>query len=141
MGTRAAFWVGDPRDIDAREWLGCLSWDGYPDGHGLVLRDVSDESSFRQAVETLARTEAQQFAHPSQGWPFPWEDDVFLTDYTYAWIAGQVMATCFHSGFRPLEDYLREVPQDEDNPETLPHDVKAPSSYNPEQPDSILIIL
>jgi hypothetical protein len=29
------------------------------------------------------------FARPGEGWPYPWADDIFLTDFTYAFLDGK----------------------------------------------------
>jgi hypothetical protein len=32
MGTRAQFFVGNPQDLEHREFLGTVAWDGRPNG-------------------------------------------------------------------------------------------------------------
>lgn len=140
MGTRAAFWMGDPANLEKREWLGCIAWDGYPN----AFEDLApcNEAGFRMAVMRLADVR-RDFAAPAQGWPFPWADDVFLTDYTYAFFDGKVQTCFFHQPFMPLAQYLAQ--EDDDDAEEVTNDprhvkVPAPAAYNPEQPDSIMII-
>ena len=70
MGTRAAFWVGDPRNLDNREWLGCIAWDGYPNGHPRPLLSAKTEEEFREGVKHIA-VNTKSFATPEKGWPFP----------------------------------------------------------------------
>jgi len=139
MGTRAAFWVGDPRNLDAREWLGCVAWDGYPNNHGFAtLLKASTEEEFRNAVAEIEK-KRDDFAQPSGGWPFPWTGDIFLTDFTYAFFDGVVQVACFHSGFIPADslDGEMEWPEEED-----PTCCNVPSgmNYDRSQPDSIIII-
>lgn len=54
MGTRAAFFVGDARDVENRTWLGCIAWDGYPEGDCSILADAATESAFRALVGRIA---------------------------------------------------------------------------------------
>lgn len=139
MGTRAAFWKGDPRNLEDREWLGCIAFDGYPDGDkvGDVLAAKSLEE-FLAAVQALANTE-DDFSHPSGGWPFPWSDDVFLTDFTYAWFDNAVQASCYHHGFVAADKAVGEDPWPEHDDPTC---CKVPSGkeYDTSQPDSIIIM-
>lgn len=114
MGTRAAFWIGDPR-TENREWLGCVAWDGYPGGDCRNLFEATTEQEFRERIAAM-RASRKDFATPDKGWPFPWSDDVFLTDFTYAWIDGNPVASCFHHGFSGkecLEDGF-EWPEEDD---------------------------
>jgi hypothetical protein len=135
MGTRAAFWKGDPRNLADREWLGCIAFDGYPDGKvGDVLAATSLEA-FLAAVQELSQE--PDFADPRGGWPFPWSDDVFLTDFTYAWFNDEVNVSCFHSGFVSSSKAIAgEWPENDD-----PSCSKVPSGkeYDRSQPDSIMI--
>lgn len=140
MGTRAAFWVGDPREMALREWLGCLAWDGYPDGVPEPLRQVTTEDEYRHCIQRIAQ--AHEFAPPGGGWPYPWADNIFLTDYTYAWMGGQVMVSHFCRGFFPMARYFDGVgsPGDPDMHDATLVNIPAPEPYNPSQPDSILIV-
>lgn len=147
MGTRASFFIGDPQDMDGREWLGCIAWDGYPDGDCAVLALATSADEFRAAVAALAASR-DDFCDPAKhGFPFPWEDDLFLTDYTYAFFGGAVQCTCFHSGFAPMAAFLAEGAEGEafheeygKRGDTLPANVKAPAQYDRKAPDSIIII-
>lgn len=139
MGTRASFFIGDPTNLDQREWLGCIAWDGYP-GSFSAWAEPRTEAEFRADVATLA-SERNDFATPTRGFPFPWADDLFLTDYTYAYFDGAVQTCCFHQSFMTVAAYLA---QDEDAEQLYddPHHVKvpAPAAYDRSQPDSIMII-
>lgn len=133
MGTRASFWIGNPTDLENREWLGCIAWDGHPEN----MSCSSSEESFRGFVAGLSTRE--DFATPDKGWPFPWADDIFVTDFTYAFFDGKVMAACFHCGFVPLEEAQKDDFEWPDK-DTLPKGIPAPKPYDRSQPDSIMII-
>ena len=145
MGTRAQFFIGDPQDVSGREWLGCVAWDGYPSGDvGDLLKDVVSEGQFREAIDMLAE-KRDDFCDPSKhSFPFPWRDDLFLTDVTYAWFGRSVQVTWFHRGFIPLAAYLAGSDEEREayheGPESLPGNVAAPISEGPKGPDSIMII-
>jgi hypothetical protein len=141
MGTRAAFWVGDPRDLSKREWLGATAWDGYPENPAIavILRAVW-EAEFRGAVAGLA-ARSDDFARPDRGWPYPWADDIFLTDFTYAFFDGCVQATHFHYGFVPASKVLADSDFEwPDLDDRSLRSIPAPAAYDPTQPDSILIL-
>lgn len=141
MGTRAAFWIGDPRKLDSREWLGCKAFDGYPDGLPL-LKEVATEEDFRNMVSLLR--EENDFAKPEGGWPYPWDKDIFLTDYTYAFFDGALHVSCYHLGFVTMKHYLKKkgdedkVWNGDDDASCL--NIPAPAKYDRNQPDSIMII-
>lgn len=145
MGTRAQFFIGDPQDVEGREWLGCVAYDGYVGGDcGETLSGAKTPEAFRAAVKRLQELR-DDFTDPeTQSFPFPWANDLFLTDYTYAFFDGRVQVTCFHSGWRDLPptfdpkfagENLWPEGQDE-----LPHDVKSPAGSGPKGPDSIMIL-
>ncbi len=133
MGTRASFWIGNPMEIENREWLGCIAWDGFPGGIP-GIKEVKTAEDFRVLV--LQQSEREDFAKPDKGWPFPWADNIFLTDYTYAFFDGKVQVTCFHGGFVPLDEYSDETRKED----TLPDNIPAPKPYDSSQPDSIIIL-
>jgi len=138
MGTRAAFWMGDPANLEQREWIGCVAWDGYPSAFEELAS--CNEAGFRAAVMRM-QANRKDFSTPAKGWPFPWSDDVFLTDYTYAFFDGAVQTCCFHQPFEPLAQYLardEEDSEDESTDDPRHTKVPAPAEYNPEQPDSIM---
>lgn len=90
MGTRADFYVGN--DPETMEWLGSIAWDGYPSGHGKdVLAET--EEDFRAKVAAKIETE-DSGTTPEMGWPWPWDDSA-TTDYAYAFVDGQVLASDF----------------------------------------------
>lgn len=143
MGTRAQFFIGNPQSPDAK-WLGCVAFDGYPDGDiGEALRLVTSEDEFRAAIQAI-KTDRDDFCDPAERrFPFPWRDDLFLTDFTYAFFDNQVMATCFHHGWRLLKSFETEDgPYPEDAPDELPSNVlfRFDDATNPPGPDSIMII-
>lgn len=139
MGTRASFWIGDPKNLDNREWLGCIAWDGDI-GNFLNMGwgDIDwTEEKFRQAVRSM--NTRRDFAHPGNGWPFPWHGDIFLTDCTYAFYDGKLWACWMDKFFLPIEAHKN--PDDDSyywgvNP--AHKNVPAPEPYNPDQPDSIM---
>jgi hypothetical protein len=95
MGTRADFYVGRGEQA---EWLGSIAWDGYPDGqpgnpkYGPVIAAAS-EPEFRERVANLLAAK-DDGTTPDKGWPWPWENSR-LTDWSYAFDAGQVWASKF----------------------------------------------
>jgi|SRR6185503_17863419 len=143
MGTRGQFFIGNPQDIENREWLGCIAWDAHAGGskcENIAKSTTADE--FRTAVAEMG-AEEDDFTDPKlNSFPFPWPDDVFLTDVTYAFFDGSVQVTCFHAGWRPAASFLDggTDPYGEDAPDELPSDVPAPTGAGPKGPDSILII-
>lgn len=82
MGTKADFYVGAGTDA---EWIGSISYDGYPDGAPIGALAAVSEASFRRAVEDLLADPDVLSTRPEEGWPWPWEDSS-TTDYAYAWI-------------------------------------------------------
>jgi len=145
MGTRAQFFVGDPQDIENREWLGCIAWDGYPDGDCNILAEAKNADEFRALVKQLAETR-DDFCDPAKfGFPFPWKDNLFLTDCTYAFLDGETKFTYFHNGFVSINAYLSG--DDEfrgsynEGLERLPSNVPAPSGTGKAGgPDSIIVV-
>lgn len=113
MDDRADFYVG--RGADA-EWLGSVTWNGYPkglafesEGVELPVLDSPDvtvstfrslggtktltattEAAFREGVAELAASR-DDFTRPRDGWPWLWPSSA-LTDYTYAFDDGAVYA-------------------------------------------------
>ncbi len=143
MGTRAQFFIGNPQDIEGREWLGTVAWDGYPNGDcGDAVRGSKTADEFRAGVAKIAK-EREDFGDPDRNsFPFPWRDDLFRTDVTFAFFDGEVKATYYHAGFRPLEFFYGEDGGEygDDHQDELPSNVPAPSSTKPRGPDSIMII-
>lgn len=149
MGTRGAFWIGHPADLENRRWLGCIAFDAFPENFR-ELATVKTEKEFVERIKAIAQGH-DDFAHPGAGWPFPWDDDVFLTDVTYTFIhnkrsrvlnrvlgaEGVVYATWFHSPLIPLRDLL-EYDGDGGSDDPSLYNIPAPEGYNPAQPDSII---
>ena len=146
MGTRAQFFIGNPSDIENRVYLGTVAWDGYPDGDiGKILKGVTTEESFRNVIKKGIAEEREDYADPeTTNFPFPWKDDLYLTDCTYAFFDGVVQFTYYHTGFVPLDKYLAftddEISAYSEQEDTLPRDIEAPRSDKPAGPDSIMII-
>ena len=145
MGTRASFFIGNPEDIENRKWLGCVAWDGYPDGDiGNYLKSVKTEQEFTDAISEVSKAR-DDFCDPAEcDFPFPWNDDLFLTDFTYAFFDNDVHATSFHSGWATLQEHLNADDEWFDKyseREELPSNVKAPEKTGkPSGPDSIIIL-
>lgn len=140
MGTRAAFWIGDPRDLENREWLGCIAWDGHPGNFAQDFLPVHTEGRFRMIIEKISK-ERNDFSSPDKGWPFPWEDNIFLTDYTYAFFDGKLHVSCYFSGFITFEYFLTTedpFPEDRKDDHTC-YNVPSGKKYDQSQPDSIMI--
>lgn len=140
MGTRAAFWLGDPRDLENREWLGCLHWDGFPDRFA-ILQKASTAELFREAVYGIFDEDGDAWKPPEK-WPYPWDDDIFLTDFTYAFFGGATYVTCFHHGFETLSQTLEADREEDDydqsdDPTLL--NVPAPEKWSKQYPGMILI--
>jgi hypothetical protein len=142
MGTRAAFWVGNP--CENGELLGCIAFDGYPE-RVRWLDLAGDEAAFRECVK-LHAAKKDDWTPSESGWPFPWEDDIFITDYNYAWFNGKVQTACFNSGWVTFEQCLDDAENEhedtfEDCQDALP---KTPArvrrSRQGEGRDSIMII-
>ncbi len=54
MGTRAQFFIGNPSDLASRVWLGCVAFDGYPDGDcGEALVKAKSQEDFTAAVARI----------------------------------------------------------------------------------------
>jgi len=102
MGTRADFYVGIG---PSAEWIGSISYDGYPDGQPEPIFEATDEESFRRIVaEVLPRT---MHTLPAEGWPWPWEDSR-TTDWAYAWTPDGVRMSAFGHQWGTRERCLRE---------------------------------
>jgi hypothetical protein len=141
MGTRASFFIGDPQDIENREWLGCIAFDGFPEDDCAVLSQATSPERFAELVSTLAARD--DFCDPAKhGFPFPWTDDLFLTDYTYAYFDGEARLTSGDQGWITFSDYADEAKQEVyyAAPESLPGDTPAPTQWDRSAPDSIMII-
>lgn len=144
MGTRAQFFVGNPSDIVGRKFLGTVAFDGYPDGDcGDALMGVKDAETFEACVRHIA-SKRRDFSDPAErSFPFPWRDDLYLTDCTYAFFDGAVQFTSFHIGFVPLEKYRTFTDAECEaygETDTLPRNVPAPNSDLPKGQDSIMIL-
>ncbi|AXQ68925.1 hypothetical protein HOU00_gp200 [Caulobacter phage CcrPW] len=145
MGTRAQFFINHPSDLEKRIWLGSVAWDGYPEGDiGEAFQGVKTVHDFREAVDKIALQRDDYCDPDKRSFPFPWMNDLYLTDCTYAFFDDAVQFTYFHNGFMPLEQFLalteeqhEELSEREDQ---LPENVPAPTSALPPGPDSIIIV-
>jgi hypothetical protein len=95
MGTRADFYVG--RGPEA-EWLGSITWDGYPAGIDDPVFYPTTEHEYRTAVTNFLAAR-DDVTLPTEPWPWPWENSG-TTDYAYAYDNGKVFASSFgHAWF------------------------------------------
>ena len=99
MGTRADFYVGRGKEA---EWLGSITWDGYPEGVLEHFQNLKDEGSYRAAVRRFfdARDDVTL---PEEGWPWPWEDST-TTDFSYAYDDGKIWVSAFGEGWHTPEE-------------------------------------
>jgi hypothetical protein len=91
MGTRADFYVGTG---PTAEWIGSISYDGYPEGAPADVIKATTEVRFRREVERLLADPQILSTRPSEGWPWPWTDSR-TTDYAYAFRDGEVVLSAF----------------------------------------------
>jgi hypothetical protein len=137
MGTRACFFIGDPRDYEKRKYLGSIAWNGHPENFQRELLNITHEKDFIKWVDSLK--ERDDFAFPDHGFAFPWVNDLFLTDQVYAFYKNKVFIAFFHYGLWEVKKYFIlnwDYIFEED--ETCLN-IKAPSEYNKKQPDSIMV--
>lgn len=95
MGTRADFYVGRG---ESAEWIGSITWDGYPSGIDTDVLKAETEEDYRTQVAAFFANR-DDVTRPTEFWPWPW-DDSRTTDYAYAFEGGKVYASSFgHSWF------------------------------------------
>lgn len=141
MGTRASFWIGDARNIQDREYMGCIAFDGYPEGLP-GIENITTADRFREFVGALSKR--GDFSSATEAFPFPWPDDLFLTDETYSFMEGAVWREVHRKGWMKVADSLDEDKFDEFCAEHSEcrsfNKVPAHASYDPTLPDSIMVI-
>src|SRR4051812_22679337 len=121
MGTRAQFFVGNP--VEGGRLVGCIAWDGYPDGvkfldelrNQMIHPGGPSAEDFEAAVLEFAKTR-DDWTPAERGFPFPWVEDLFLTDRTYAFFDGDVQVARYHSGFVPWAEAVRGIEYEDDDP-------------------------
>ncbi len=145
MGTRAAFFIGDARDVNNRTWLGCIAWDGYPWGDCRILKDAQNVEDFYLAVQDIKKIR-DDFCDPNEkGFPFPWDNDLFLTDCVYAFFNNETYIE-YNRHWVPLKKYIEAHDTGEKLeelnriPDPSFYDVPAPTKYDSSAPDSITIV-
>lgn len=109
MGTRADFYFGRG---ESAEWLGSITWDGYPygvDDGGIFTANT--EESYRAAVANFlaSRDDATLSTEP---WPWPW-DNSQTTDYAYAFDGDKVFASCFGKPWFKVDPQAEDYGQPE----------------------------
>lgn len=118
MGTRSDYYIG--RGPHA-EWLGSLANDGYPEGkHADAVKDAKTPEDFRERLTAHFKEEDRQATLPAMGWPWPWEDSR-LTDYSYAFDAGEVWYSCFGHRWRKLSEFKED--DDGEEADDLPKEI------------------
>ena len=110
MGTRADFYVGIGPNA---EWIGSISYDGYPDGKPSGVLMATTEKMFRVKARRVFADPDALSTLPSEGWPWPW-DDSRTTDFAYAWVASKnkVMLSRFGLQWESLSGYNRRMAAD-----------------------------
>lgn len=102
MGTRADFYVGTGPNA---EWIGSISYDGYPDGTPATLLKSTNEVEFRSEVIKILSDPEILSTSPAEGWPWPWEDSR-TTDYAYAWDLAEVVLSGFGRPWETLAEHM-----------------------------------
>ena len=144
MGTRALFFVGNPMNrnddgVVQAEWLGAVAWDGYPGG--FEWPEIKTEEQYREWVSSNIENR-KDFASPKGGFPFPWADTIFLTDFTYAFYDGAVrivdcggatVGEVMKEDFDPDEHYVEGL-------HSLKASIAGKDTWDTSQPDSIIVV-
>lgn len=122
MGTRADFYVGTGPDA---EWLGSITYDGYPDGNPAPIFKAKSLRSYRSAVEKILADPEIRSTRPAEGWPWPWEDSR-TTDYAYTWVDGKVKLSGFGERWETLGAHNKRMRSDNppDRAKLLDHEVR-----------------
>lgn len=144
MGTRALYFIDDPTEIDDEgftkaEWAGAIAWDGYPDGFDWP--EITTEEQFRDWISKEIATR-DDYASPDGGFPFPWADKIFLTDFTYYFADGAVRvveAAGATISEAMSDDFDWEGCQPKATSDT-PAKIRGKEDWDRGQPDSIITI-
>lgn len=110
MGTRADLYVGRG---ESAEWLGSITWDGYPSGIDTPVLTASTEQEYRAEVAEFFATR-DDVTLASEFWPWPWEDSR-TTDYAYAFEGGKVFASSFGYGWFEVDPDVEFCGEPEDD--------------------------
>lgn len=108
MGTRADFYIGTG---PTAEWIGSISYDGYPDGRPSKLVMATSEAAFRAEVEVLLADTESLTTRPEEGWPWPWKDSR-TTDYAYAWCTDGVRLSDFGGHWETMAEHAQRRAED-----------------------------
>lgn len=146
MGTRACFYLGDPREKDFK-WLGCVAGDGYRfySNPTYKLEEITTKEGFIELVEYVKKECAEQegahdFADPEKGgFPFPWVSNLFLTDLTYAFFDNKVFVSWFDTGFKTVIDQRQDHGASNTTDPKMKN-VRVGVHRDLNQPDSIIIL-
>ena len=140
MGTRAAFFIGDPCDFENREYIGSFHWDGHAE---CVLEELGVVKSPEEFIDSLSKEIAcrDDWCPATSGWPYPWKDDLFLTDMVYAFFNDKMWYTDgYHDWVELTEEAMiaHNKKEEEEYDEDAPYegrlekfqDVEAPGEMN-----------
>jgi hypothetical protein len=135
--TRAAFWIGDPREIGKARFLGCVSDMGSPNDLDIILlNSARSEFEMERIVDVIAEfrrtatvptdypipdnllrlfTMAQGMFRTDAGSRLPhlsetWEFEtpsIFDIEYTYAWMNDSVRVAMGDRPFRPYHQVAK----------------------------------
>lgn len=143
MGTSAQFFINNPCDLVERKWLGCVRNDGDPEGPLNALVGVNTEQEFRDVIESLMG-DRHDYTEPTRHrFPFPWEDDLFMTDFTYCLLGKLTYVSYRRKGWLLIRSYIywpktrRAYLKQEDR---LPAGVRAPTGMTKTGHDAQMFI-
>lgn len=111
------------------EWLGSIAWDGYLKGIDREVLEAKTKEQYDIALKEFFK-ERKDVTLPDEGWPWPW-DDSQLTDYSYSFENGKVMASNFgYPWFDPLKKEEDSEEEKEENKMEFP-DMKDKKNVRP----------
>lgn len=140
MGTRAAFFIGNPTNVGDRKYIGAFHWDGFPQEVHDSLGVIESEDDFVSALSAHVKTR-DDWVPSEDGFPYPWANNLFLTDYVYAFFDGKLQFTGGYAPWCELNDAGIKKSDEEEYEVRLPEfkDVSAPGEFNGNF-DSVLIL-
>lgn len=86
MPTRADFYIGRGKNS---VWIGAIAADGIPSANPEVLIGVRSESEYRTKVELIIQEASHYGTRQEQGYPFPWAECPWMSDFAYAFDEGK----------------------------------------------------
>lgn len=88
MGTRADFYSQSGKQLQQKDWIGSIAWDGYPRGIPAQIKKAKTEKEFIKECKKFFKNR-EDVSLPKDGWPWPWNDSS-TTDYAYVFYKGNV---------------------------------------------------